>query len=275
MGAAGVCRSLPAMSPLPPHPEREVEPGHVLLVDDSTADLRLLMELMTLRGLRLSVALDGERGYDRALAQQPGLVLLDVGLPGMDGYAVCRLLKANPLTRQIPVIFLTVADDLDSRLAGFAAGGVDYIAKPFAAQEVLARVGVHLQRRSQAPAAGDAVAVSSDSVLVTAAQRLLREQLASPPELDELARQLGSNRRRLNEAFQALCGQPVFGWFREERLRRAHELVCHSDTALAEIAEALGYASPATFTRAFSERFSLPPREMRALVQAGGKVPAP
>ena len=140
---------------------------------------------------------------------------------------------------------------------------------------MLARVGVHLQRRSPAPAAGDAVAVSSDSVLVTAAQRLLREQLANPPELDELARQLGSNRRRLNEAFQALCGQPVFGWFREERLRQAHELVCRSDTALSEIAQALGYASPATFTRAFSERFSLPPREMRVLVQAGSKVPAP
>lgn len=263
------------MNPLPTHPDRDVAPGHVLLVDDSTADLRLLMDLMRLRGLRLSVALDGERGYDRAVAQQPGLVLLDVGLPGMDGYAVCRLLKANPLTKHIPVIFLTVADDLDSRLAGFAAGGVDYIAKPFAEQEVLARVGVHLQRRSRAPAADEAVVVSTDSVLVTAAQRLLREQLASPPELDLLARQLGSNRRRLNEAFQSLCGQPVFGWFREERLRRAHELVCQRDTALSEIAEALGYASPATFTRAFSERFGLPPREMRVLVQDGGTLPVP
>ena len=251
----------------PQHPVRDATPGHVLLIDDSTADLRLLMDLMTLRGLRLTVALDGERGYDRAVAQQPGLVLLDVGLPGMDGYSVCRLLKANPLTQHIPVIFLTVAADLESRLDGFAAGGVDYIAKPFAAQEVLARVGVHLQRRSPGPAANAAEAISSDSVLVTAAQRLLREQLDSPPELDELARKLGSNRRRLNEAFQALCGQPVFGWFREERLRQAHELVCRSGIALSGIAEALSYASQATFTRAFGERYGLPPREMRGLVQ--------
>ncbi len=259
----------------PPHPVHDAAPGHVLLIDDSTADLRLLMDLMTLRGLRLSVALDGERGYDRAVAQQPGLVLLDVELPGMDGYSVCRLLKANPLTQHIPVIFLTVAADLASRLDGFAAGGVDYIAKPFAAQEVLARVGVHLQRRLPDPAATVAAVVSSDSVLVTAAQRLLREQLADPPELDMLARKLGSNRRRLNEAFQALGGQPVFGWFREERLRQAHELVCRSGIALSGIAEALGYASQATFTRAFGERYGLPPREMRGLVQGGKSNTSP
>jgi len=248
-------------------------PGHVLLIDDSTVDLQLLMDLMTLRGLRLSVAFDGERGYDRAVVQQPGLILLDVGLPGMNGYSVCRLLKANPLTQHIPVIFLTVAADLDSRLEGFAAGGADYIAKPFAAQEVLARVGVHLLRRLPVSDGSTAVIASSDTVLLTAAQRLLREQLASPPELDVLARQLGSNRRRLNAAFQALCGQPVFGWFREERLRRAHELVCRSSVALSEIAATLGYASPATFSRAFGARYGLPPREMRVLVQAGRAPP--
>ena len=98
--------------------DSDVAPGHVLLIDDSTVDLQLLMNLMTLSGLRLSVAFDGERGYDRAVVQQPGLVLLDVGLPGMNGYSVCRLLKANPLTQHIPVIFLTAETDLDSRLEG-------------------------------------------------------------------------------------------------------------------------------------------------------------
>ncbi len=254
-------------------PDTDVAPGHVLLIDDSTVDLQLLMELITLRGLRLSVAFDGERGYDRAVAQQPDLILLDVGLPSMDGYTVCRLLKADPLTEHIPVIFLTVAADLESRLKGFAAGGVDYIAKPFAAQEVLARVGVHLRRRLPVSDGSTVVAASPDTVLVKAAQRLLREQLANPPELDDLARQLGSNRRRLNSAFQALCGQPVFGWFREERLRRAHELVCRSSVALWEIAATLGYASPANFSRAFGARYGLAPREMRTLVQSGRAPP--
>jgi DNA-binding response OmpR family regulator len=115
----------------------------VLLIDDSVADLRLLMDMMKLRDLNVSVALDGERGYQQAVLLRPGLVLLDVRMPGLDGIATCRRLKSHAATRAIPVIFLTAANDLAERLEGFAAGAVDYIAKPFEVQEVLARVGVH------------------------------------------------------------------------------------------------------------------------------------
>ncbi|NDF86587.1 MAG: response regulator, partial [Gammaproteobacteria bacterium] len=173
----------------------------VLLVDDSVTDLRLLIDLMSLRDLRLSVAQDGARGYQLAVALQPGLILLDVNLPKMDGYAVCRRLKSNPLTVGIPVIFLTAETDLDERLKGFAAGGVDYISKPFEAQEVLARVGVHLELAVRRARIIDAsLGTSLDAVLVASAQKILRDRMANPPSLEELAHQVGSNRRRLNEA---------------------------------------------------------------------------
>lgn len=118
----------------------------VLLIDDSVADLRLLMELMTLRDLRLSVALDAEHGYQQALLLRLGLILLDVHMPVMDGFSLCRRLKVEASLRSTPVIFLTAATDLAERLEGFAVGGVDYIAKPFDEQEVVERVGMHLQR---------------------------------------------------------------------------------------------------------------------------------
>lgn len=246
----------------------------VLLVDDSIVDLRLLVELMTLRDLRFSIAQNGERGYQQALAQNPGLILLDIHLPEMDGFAVCRRLKSNPRTANIPIIFLSAANDLDSRLAGFAAGGVDYISKPFDEQEVLARVGVHLnlaRRRVEMPpptstpaSADGGGAVTFEAVLVNAAQKILIDRIADPPTLDELARLVGSNRRRLNEAFQALCGQPVFGWLREERLRRAYELVSRTDASVTVISEELGYSTAANFTKAFRDRFSCSPREIRA-----------
>lgn len=242
----------------------------VLLIDDSVADLRLLMDMMSLRDLRVSVALSGERGYQQAILLKPSLILMDVRMPGMDGIATCRQLKAHPAVRAIPVIFLTAANDLTERLEGFAAGAVDYIGKPFEVQEVLARVGVHLQR-TVAPFeptdhAGPSEA-SMDMRLVVAAQQVLRETIASPPSLDRLARLVGTNRRRLNESFQALCGQPVFGWLREERMRQANSQVSGSQTSFSVISDALGYSTPANFSKAFRQRFGCSPSEMRIQLQ--------
>ncbi|MEY3713460.1 MAG: hypothetical protein RL321_1080 [Pseudomonadota bacterium] len=247
----------------------------VLLIDDSVTDLRLLMELMPLKDLRFSVALDGERGYQQAVALEPSLVLLDVKLPDMDGFTVCRRLKAQPITSTIPVIFLSASTCLADRLKGFAAGGVDYITKPFEAEEVLARVGVHLQlaarRASDADSAvkneassAEPPSASLDVVLVNGAQRILFDRLSDPPSLDELARLMGSNRRRLNDAFQLLCGQPVFSWLREERLRRAYSIVVNTETSVTVISDMLGYSSAANFTKAFRDRFGYSPRELRA-----------
>ncbi|PKU22439.1 response regulator [Telmatospirillum siberiense] len=245
-------------------------PTDLLLIDDSLTDLRLLMDMMTARQLRVSVALDGEKGYQQAVLQQPSLILLDVRMPGMDGFATCRRLKANPATQVIPVIFLTAANDLDERLEGFALGAVDYIGKPFNEDEVLARVGVHLRLAPKDsllplpdPGAFPPEETSTDAVLVQGAQKLLNETITNPPSLDDLARLLGTNRRRINKAFQACCGLPVFGWLREERLRRAHHLICHTDTPVSLIGDHLGYSTPANFTKAFHERFGFPPRDLR------------
>jgi len=245
----------------------------VLLVDDSAADLRVLMEMMNLKDLRISVALSGERGYQQAILLKPNLILMDVRMPGMDGIATCRQLKAHPAVRSIPVIFLTSANDLAERLEGFAAGAVDYIGKPFEVQEVLARVGVHLQRnlvepvpveQSTAALPGEA---SMDVRLVAQAQQVLSQTLANPPSLDRLARMVGTNRRRLNEAFQTYCGQPVFGWLREERLRQANSQVSGTQTPFSVLSDALGYSTPANFSKAFRLRFGCSPSEMRAQIQ--------
>ncbi len=247
----------------------------VLLIDDSVPDLRLLMDMMQLRDLRVSVALDGERGYQQAVLLQPGLILLDVRMPGLDGIATCRRLKSHPATRAIPVIFLTAANDLAERLEGFAVGAVDYIGKPFDTHEVMARVGVHLQRVAPLlpEPLSDGVELSAsaeakvDVRLVVTAQKIMRETITNPPNLDRLARLVGTNRRRLNDAFQALCGQPVFGWLREERLREASRLVGRTLMPFSQISESLGYSTPANFSKAFRLRYGSSPSEMRAHLQ--------
>ena len=111
----------------------------VLLVDDARSSLDALVE--TLRGHHLlSVALDGESALRTIAQSPPDLVLLDVMMPGLDGYEVCRRLRAAPATRELPVIFLSALDEVTSKAHGFEAGGTDYITKPFEAIEVRARV---------------------------------------------------------------------------------------------------------------------------------------
>ena len=264
-------RVMPSLH-VPPPPATDI-----LLIDDSLTDLRLLMGMLVARKWRVSVAFNGQTGYQQAVLQQPHLILLDVNMPKLDGFGACRLLKADPQTQAIPVIFLTAANDLAQRLQGFALGGVDYIGKPFDEAEVLARVGVHRQwladkveprHASAALAQPEAAPVGgADAVLVAAAQKALRQSLAQPPSLDQLAALLGTNRRRINEAFDACCAMSVFVWLREERLRQAHFLVGSSETPLAMVGDHLGYATAAHFAKAFKDRFGSTPRQLRSEVR--------
>src|SRR5215213_1322554 len=119
----------------------------ILLVDDNPANLGVLTQLLTTQGWRVLVAQQGESGLRIAQQVRPDLIMLDVLLPGMDGFAICRSLKADLATAEIPVLFMTVRMEAADKLKGFQAGAVDYITKPFQAEEVLARVTTHLRLR--------------------------------------------------------------------------------------------------------------------------------
>ncbi|HSN96813.1 MAG TPA: response regulator, partial [Candidatus Nanopelagicales bacterium] len=126
-------------------------PGEVLIVDDKPENLSLLSSMLSGEGYEVRASLSGSMALTAAAASPPDIILLDVNMPEMDGYEVCRRLKANPRTADIPVIFISVLSELADKVAAFDAGGVDYITKPFHVQEVLARVGtqllLHRQRR--------------------------------------------------------------------------------------------------------------------------------
>ena len=115
----------------------------VLAVDDEPTNLQVLRQVLG-ADYRLLFATDGTRALQIARQQQPELILLDVMMPGMDGYTVCRTLKADAATRAIPVVFVTALNDVADEAHGFDVGCVDYIAKPFSAAVVRARVKTHL-----------------------------------------------------------------------------------------------------------------------------------
>jgi DNA-binding response OmpR family regulator len=119
----------------------------VLLVDDNLSNLKLLLGVLQGQGLAVSVARSGTEALERLLHLTPDLILLDVLMPGLNGFDTCRCIKAQSAYRDIPILFMTALTDIDSKLQGFAAGGVDYVTKPFEASEVLARIHTHLTMR--------------------------------------------------------------------------------------------------------------------------------
>jgi signal transduction histidine kinase len=122
-------------------------PPTILVVDDSPSFLISLLDHLASRGFLVLIARHAEEGLLRAEFGLPDLILMDVVLPGMDGFEACRRLKASEATKDIPVIFMTSLTVARQKVLGFEAGGVDYITKPFQIEEVLARVQTHLALR--------------------------------------------------------------------------------------------------------------------------------
>ena len=264
----------------PPEPRRV----RLLVVDEGVDELKPLLETLRGAGYGITRAFDAMEGYRRATTLQMDLVLLDVGLGSTDGFAACRLLKADPATADIPVIFLTSSASLEARLTGLRAGAVDYIVKPFDPAEVVARVEIHLalaeSRRSRIapatrsasppdrPATNDDGAPGSDvdRMLMQAAERLILADLSHVLPLRELAARVGTHEKRLSRVFKELANRTVFEFVREARLHEAHRLLLESAMRIEEIAAAVGFSSAANFSTAFREYFNCTPSACR---QAG------
>ena len=128
-------------SPVPPPAE---DADRILLVDDDATNLDVLRQALDGRGYRLFVAKSGETALEVARKARPALVLLDVVMPGIDGYETCRRLKDDPETREAAVVFISSLDETKDKVRGLEVGAVDFISKPFQRDEVIARVNTHL-----------------------------------------------------------------------------------------------------------------------------------
>jgi signal transduction histidine kinase len=124
-----------------------VQTGTILVVDDNPINLELLLNNFGKAGFKVLVAKDGPGALKRLQYAKPDLILLDVMMPGINGFELCRQLKENEVTAGIPIIFMTALDDTANKIKGFQAGAVDYVTKPFQQEEVLARVTTHVTLR--------------------------------------------------------------------------------------------------------------------------------
>lgn len=116
----------------------------ILVVDDEPANLSLLKEALSVTGLKIRVVTSGLKAIEIVKKNRPSLILLDVSMPGIDGFETCQRLKSDDETADIPIVFATAFSEVEQQIRAFSLGAVDYITKPFHVEEVLARVKIQL-----------------------------------------------------------------------------------------------------------------------------------
>lgn len=175
--------------------------GTVLVVDDAPDTLRMLCDALAREGYTVLVARDGTQALDRLAYVVPDAVLLDAVMPGLSGFETCRQIKANPGWTHLPVIFMTGLSDTSDIVAGFAAGGVDYVVKPVKIEEVLARLQTHVRNARVALAAQQGPEIPSrllDAALTPRETEVL-SWLAKGKTNRDIADILGMSHRTVNK----------------------------------------------------------------------------
>jgi two-component system, sensor histidine kinase and response regulator len=191
--------------------------SRILVVDDISKNLQVVGTMLRNEGYHVMPATSGAQALERAHAQPPDLILLDLMMPEMDGLEVCQRLKAEPLTLQIPVIFLTASNEMEHLMKGFEAGAVDYITKPFNAPELLARVRTHLELKHARERLHELNEEKNEFMGIVAhdlrsplgtingfAELLLDDAMVARPEVEDFARRIRDTATRMAEMVQNL-----------------------------------------------------------------------
>lgn len=184
----------------------------ILIIDDDPANLSIILSHLQQANLKLLIAENGQLGLERAKQVQPDLILLDVIMPGLDGFEVCHLLKLDATTRAIPIIFMTSLTDPVDKVRGFEVGGVDFLSKPLHAQEVLARVHAHLtikQLQQSLEARNDLLEteVSARVAQLQASQEELQQEMAHRQHVEAERARLYTMMTQQNEQLRQLTEQ--------------------------------------------------------------------
>ena len=236
-----------------------------LVIDGRPEDIHTLTTFIQHNQWQSTMAISGKRGIQLAFASTFDVILLEARLPDMNGFAVCRLLKESAAASAVPIIFLTHLGSIQDRLEGLSCGGVDYLVKPCAPEEVLARMNIQRQlaRRESSQENESPRPLSYEHLILQTAVNHIRSNLALQPSLEAIARYVGVYEKKLSTIFRRYLGVTVFTWIREERLRRSMDLLARTPMAIQDIAEEVGFSSACNFTTAFRVRTGRTPNQFR------------
>ncbi|GAB3320019.1 hypothetical protein GCM10027299_13320 [Larkinella ripae] len=266
----------------------ELEDAPLVLLIEDNDDVRAFIRssLKSTPGVasyRILEAPNGEAGLQLAQQQVPDLVITDLMMPKMDGYAVCATLKRDERTSHIPVVMLTARVDLESKLEGLETGADVYLAKPFNQRELrvqitnLLRVRHQLRERYSRATLGQSTPgrqdfwqsaaramPSMEQVFLTRVRTAIENHLDDEQySVERLSDAVGMSRTQLHRKLKALTNEAPGDLIRILRLQRAHELLSGNVGTVAEVAYQVGFGNPANFSTSFSRQFGYPPSEVR------------
>jgi YesN/AraC family two-component response regulator len=246
----------------------------LLLVEDNPDVIRYLKSLLD-EDYNVETATTGLDGYNKAMETVPDLIISDVMMPEMDGFTLCRKLKADLRTSHIPVILLTARSDFESRIEGLRTGADAYLSKPFNKRELFVRINVligsrkalqarYAQIHDQNIAPGSNGKYHREDAFMDKVRNILETHLSDEEfGIAQLCEALGMSRSQLYRKFSALTDSTVNRFIIALRLEKAKELLSSTALNISEVAYDTGFKNPAYFSRAFSERFGYPPSKVK------------
>lgn len=242
----------------------------ILVVEDNI-DLRKFIRGQLKDEYMILESKDGLSGYQTALSSLPDLIVSDVMMPDMDGFALCKKLKSEDITSHIPVILLTARADMDSRLEGLELGADDYLTKPFKVEELSARIKNLLESRrklreryqnSFSLNPREITSTSMEEKFVEKLLNIMEKHHANPDfDVETLGREIGMSRTNLYRKLKAIINQHPTEFIQTFRLKKAIMLLkCHSGN-ISDVAYSLGFNSLTYFTRIFKKHYGVTPSE--------------
>jgi DNA-binding response OmpR family regulator/two-component sensor histidine kinase len=247
-------------------------PENILLVVDDNADIRFYIRNIFENDYRVIEAGHGKEGIEKANDLIPDVIISDLMMPEMDGFAFCRLLKSNEKTSHIPVVMLTAKATLDDRIEGFELGADDYLVKPFNTAEIKARVRNLVLGREQLKKRFSSTFLEAPQVLpgVSPMEELFIEKVRSQIEksisdsrfgIEELAAEMSMSPSQLLRKLKALTNLTTVELIREYRLQKAAWLLSRKSGSVSEIAYQTGFESLPYFTKVFQKKYNTLPSE--------------
>ncbi|MFQ5675785.1 MAG: ATP-binding protein, partial [bacterium] len=246
----------------------------LLLIVEDNADVHTYIRDYLEKDYEITEAVDGEEGFEKSVDAIPDLIISDVMMPKMDGYALCRKLKTDERTSHIPIILLTARAGGESKVEGLETGADDYIIKPFDARELQVRVRNLIEQRrklrerfrKEGILEPKEIAVTSmDEQFLRKAMDIIEQNLSEPEFSTEIfAKRVAMSRMQLHRKLRALTDHSAHGFIRAYRLKRAAQLLQHHAGTVTEICYDVGFNSLSHFSKAFREQFGQSPSEFAA-----------
>lgn len=247
--------------------------AHILIVEDNPDVRDYLYSELQLMGYRVSQAIHGKDGLLQAQQDQPDLIISDVMMPQMDGYAFVQAIRADVITSHIPIILLTAKASDESKLSGLQVGADAYLTKPFNRTELQIRVAKLIEQRERLRQQFSAAihirpeevsAVPMDQAFLTQVTEVIEQNLSNEQfSVESLSAEVAISVTHLNRKLKAIIGQSAGKLIRSMRLQRAADLIGQEAGTISDIAYDLGFSSPNNFATAFKKQFGMSPSEYR------------